>query len=157
MKAILTLLVLCASTFCFSQDEPQTKDIFLRIYNSEGKKIAKGKLVGITDTSITLECKKSNETIDLSEIGSIKTKRSYGHHVGMGTAIGGSAMTVLGAATIDTNSNLLSGNGFWIGALLGAPSGAIVGGITGLFKNSQTFDINNDQAQWDAFKTLFQN
>ena len=41
-----------------------------------------------------------------------------------------------------------------IGALGGALVGAAIGGITILFKNSKSYEINGDKAKWKAFKEM---
>lgn len=156
MKTLIILLALSFSFNCFAQDQKQTKKIFLRIFNAEGQKIAKGKLLEITDSTLTLNRNKKTVKISYSDIGTIKTKRSFGNNVGVGTAIGAGSMALIGAAAVDSNSNSLSGNGFWLSGLIGAPVGAVVGGVTGLLKKKELFEINGNQVLWETFKSAIQ-
>ena len=46
------------------------------------------------------------------------------------------------------------GEGAAVGALLGGTAGAAIGGITILFKNSKSYEINGDKKKLIAFKEL---
>ena len=160
MKILLLSLALILSANVFAQNTSKTP--FLRVFNLEGKKIAKGKLLQITDSTLTLKRNKKTSEVLFTDIGFIKTKRSFGHNIAIGTVIGAGTMTTISAVSEDSSSssnyiNFSGGEGAIIGTLIGAPSGAFVGAITGLFKNSETFDIQGDQLKWNAFKALFSN
>ena len=58
------------------------KNIILGIYNVEGAKISKGKLVNINNDGIVLIRGGKTVTIATSEIGKIKMKRALGHNKG---------------------------------------------------------------------------
>jgi len=61
----------------------------------------------------------------------------------------------LGAATADPDAWILGwtvGEGLAIGGLFGSAPGAVIGGITALFKKSRVSIINGDINKWIGFK-----
>jgi hypothetical protein len=63
----------------------------------------------------------------------------------------------LGAVTADANDVQFAAGEFTVGGLLlGGAAGAAVGGITVLFKNSETFVINGDLRSWSLFQKRMQ-
>ena len=132
------------------------KTIFVRVYDLNGKKINKGHVFATTDTSMQLKAK-GGDTINLSinGIGTIKSKRSAGHNLLIGSLAGAGAVAILGAASADPEEFLgyTAGEGAAGGALLGLPAGAAIGGITVLFKKSKTFIINGNMEKWKAFQS----
>lgn len=155
MKTLLFSLALILSLNVFAQDKSKTP--FLRVFNLDGKKIAKGRLVQVTDSTLTL--RKNKETIDVifSDIGIIKTKRSFGNNVLTGAGIGAGTVGLFGAISSPGSGYFSYGPGQGLGAgiLIGAPFGAAAGGLLGLFKNRKTIEINGNEEQWKAFKNLF--
>lgn len=134
--------------------------MFVRIYNLEGKKTDKGKVIAVTDSTLQLKRTKGIESINFNDIGMIKTKRSAGNNILMGSAIGATSMAIIGAASADESSWIFSysaGEGAAAGAFLGGTAGAAVGGITILFKNSKTFTINGELQKWKEFQKMFPN
>jgi len=87
MKKLFVLFFLIA---CCYQLNAQTK-LYIRAYNLYGNKIKNGNIIGTTDTSLLFDAKgRDSVSFELAytKIGSIKTKRSRGHDVIIGTAIG---------------------------------------------------------------------
>ena len=82
MKRILHLLLFLPFALANAQDSD-----FFRVYNSKGKKINKGYLFDLSDTSISLTRKKTIiEETPVSQINIIKSKRTTGHRVLVTTA-----------------------------------------------------------------------
>lgn len=137
------------------------KTIFVRVYNLTGKKINKGHVLAATDTSLQLRTKGGGVVnLSISSIGTIKTKRSAGHNLLIGSLAGAGVVGILGAATADPNAWILgytAGEGAVAGAFLGLPIGAAAGGITVLFKNPKTFIINGETDKWKAFQSYLVN
>ena len=108
----------------------------------------------VTDSSLQLKVKSTPIDIPVQKIGSIKTKRSAGHNILIGSIAGASSMAIFGAATADPDEFLgyTAGEGAAAGILIGAPPGAVIGGITALFKNSRTYLIDGDIMKWKAFQ-----
>jgi len=153
MKRLVTFLFLISICFQVCAQKP----IFVRVYNLNGKKINTGRVLAATDTSLQLKTE-SRETVNISinTIGTIKTRRSGGHNVLMGSLAGAGAFAIVGVATADPNDQIVAysaGEGALAGVVLGIPVGAAIGGITVLFKKSGTFVINGKVEQWKAFQS----
>jgi hypothetical protein len=138
----------------FSYNLSAQKSTFVRVYNLTGQKIYKGDVHMVTDSSLQLKVKSTPIDIPVQKIGSIKTKRSAGHNILIGSIAGASSMAIFGAATADPDEFLgyTAGEGAAAGILIGAPPGAVIGGITALFKNSRTYLIDGDIMKWKAFQ-----
>ena len=66
-------------------------------------------------------------------------------------------MAILGVASAEPDAMIFgysAGEGAAVGVLLGAPAGAVIGGITALFKNSSTYIIDGDLVKWKAFSEM---
>jgi hypothetical protein len=130
------------------------KSTFVRVYNLTGQKIYKGDVLMVTDSSLQLKGKSTPMNIPVRDIGSIKTKRSAGHNILIGSIAGASSMAIFGAATADPDEFLgyTAGEGIAAGILIGAPPGVIIGGISALFKNPDTYLIDGDILKWKVFQ-----
>lgn len=157
IKSIILLMVLVVSTNTFAQNEIKKSGLFVRVFNLDGKKIHKGHVTFASDTLLGLKKNGNYIEINVKEIGTIKTKRSAGHNILMGSIIGGASMAILGAASADPNDWILgytAAEGATAGALLGGTTGAAIGGITIAFKNTTTFVINGDYSNLKSFKQM---
>ena len=77
MKKILSFLLLF---FLFASADAQ-KANFFRVYNLKGKKINKGEIFQLSDTSIILTRRNMFVETPISQIDVIKSKRTTGHRV----------------------------------------------------------------------------
>ena len=77
MKSIIGLVLLL---LLFQSVNPQ-KPAFFRVYNANGKKLNKGELFQLSDTSITLTRKNIFVETPVSQIEVIKSKRTTGHRI----------------------------------------------------------------------------
>lgn len=157
MKNLFFTIALILSIGISAQEGTEKTNVFVRVYNLEGKKIGKGKILSISDTSLQLFRKVESVKFPVSSIGSIKTKHSAGHNVLVGALAGATTMAILGAASADPDAWLFgytAGEGAALGALLGGTTGAAIGGITILFKKPKSYEINGDKEKWKAFKEL---
>lgn len=160
MKTLIFIITLILSINVCAQNEFENTDVFVRVYDLQGKKIGKGKILSISETSLQLNKKGNSLTVPLANIGSIKTKHSGGNNVLIGAATGAAVMAVLGAATADPDAWILgytAGEGAAAGAILGGTAGVAIGGITILFKNSKSFEINGELEKLLAFKEMILN
>ena len=137
-----------------AQSEQKASTVFLRIYDSNKIKINKGKLVSIDVRSIDIRRNKKIVTININEIGTIKTKRAIGNNLGIGAAVGTTIGAIVGFAQgedafFGANS---AGDGALAFATLGLISGTVVGGLTALGKNPEKFEINQNPERLMRFK-----
>jgi len=127
--------------------------LFVRVFDLEGKKINKGFILAVNDTILRLEKNKVFVDIPVKTIGVIRTKRSVGNNILIGTLVGSGLFATVGVATANPDEFLgyTPAEGAAIGIILGAPAGAIVGTLSIVFKNPKTFTIEGDVEKWKAF------
>lgn len=157
MKNLIFTITLILSINLCAQNEFENTNIFVRVYDLDGKKIGKGKILSISETSLHLSRKGESVKVKVNGIGSIKTKHSAGNNVLVGAVTGATTMAILGAATADPGDLIFgytAGEGAAAGAFLGGTAGAAIGIITILFKNSKSYEINGDIEKWKAFKEM---
>lgn len=158
--ALALSMVLVGSINTFAQNEVTKQNIFLRVYNVEGKKIGKGSLLQMNDSLLVLKNSSTQEYISLKDIGSIRTKRSAGNNVFIGAASGAVLGAAIGVSTADPDDFFVSysaGEGAAIFGGIAALGGGAIGGITSVFKKSKTFVINADMVKWKIFKEMVEN
>ena len=150
MRLLITIL-LVTLTFSVSAQ----KSMFVRVYDLSGNKMHKGKVVSVTETSLQLKTTENEVTIPASSIGMIKTKRSPGHNVAWGAALGGVTFGIICAATADKDDlfGYSGGEGLGAGFLLGLLPGGAIGGLTALLNKSVTYDIKGDLNNWKVFQS----
>jgi hypothetical protein len=127
--------------------------VFLRASDLNGKKLVKGHFLMATDTSLQVKTGGGDTvTVVINRIGTIKTMRSAGRNVLVGSLTGIGVGAVLGALSADPDASIVpytAGEGALAGAVAGLPVGAIIGAITILFKKkSKVFLINGRKEGW---------
>lgn len=90
MRKLIWVLLLCF----FAESARAQKPIFLRLYNSSGKKIDRGELFQMSDTSITLTRKNIFTETPITKVELIKSKRTTGHRILI------TSLSVVGVAAI---------------------------------------------------------
>lgn len=150
-------LMLCINVN--AQKEAKRHDAFVRVYSSEGKKIAKGHIAFINDSILGLKNEDKLIELHVEEIGYIKTKKSAGHNVLIATTTGATLGIILGVSTSDPDAFLgyTAGEGAVAFGGLGAIGGAALGGITSALKKSETYIIDGDLKKWMIFKEMIEN
>ena len=148
MKYKLILFFALFSLTFSAQQLPKDSKIFVRVFNENDNKIAKGRLVEITHNFIKL--KKGNRIIMIpsSSVFYIKTKRSKGHNILIGSLIG-AAIPIISAN--QTANNFDSFLHYLLTPVI-ASIGAGFGYLTTIFKKSKTYFIFNNQKKWQEFK-----
>ena len=157
MKILIFAITLILSINVCAQNGFENTYVFVRVYDLQGKKIGKGKIFSISETSLQLNRKGESVKIPVSSIGFIKTKHSEGNNVLVGAVIGATTMGIFGAITAEPDAIILgysASEGAAAGAIGGGIAGAAIGGITILFKNSKSYIINGDKGKWKAFKEM---
>jgi hypothetical protein len=148
---VLALTILTCTTF-HAQKENNKAAPFVRVYDLNGEKTSKGRIIEITDSSLVVSRGENPVNIELSKIGFIKTKRSVGNNILYGAAIGAGTGAILGLASGGENEWWGKGEGAGgFGLILGA-MGAGIGAITAIFKKPKTYPINGDLSKWEEFK-----
>jgi len=151
MKTLAFVLLLS-----FAYDVCAQEHLFVRVFDLQGKKIHKGKITSVTDSSLTLSLHDVLTTIPVSGIGSIWTRRSASHNILIGAIAGVATGTILGAIASGGSDGTFFQNtpaSTWIlsGALGGLGWGAAIGALTLVFKHPRLYSINGDPAKWKAF------
>jgi hypothetical protein len=152
MKWLFTVLFcVSVSYMLFAQ-----KATLVRVYDLNGKKIAVGKILTTTDTSVQLRVM-IGDTIDLPipGVGKLKTRRSAGHNILVTSLAGAVALAILGAATAQPDAMLFdysAGEGAAVGAILGLPLGAAIGGLSMLFKKVKIYPIKGNLQYWKTVR-----
>lgn len=147
MKYLLFTIALFLCANITAQELPKKSKIFVRVYNNQGEKIAKGKILNITDEALILKKGSSSITVNITDIMYIKTKRTNGHNVLIG-GLAGSGLALYGVSQSDGWGTAIA----IIFTPVLATIGSGIGYITTLFKNSQHYSIQGDPIKWQAFK-----
>ena len=161
------LITIIVNTTIYGQTENKIKQTFVRVYNLNGNKISKGKVVAVLDSVLQLKRNDKLINIPVTDVVYIKTKRSAGNNILVGSIIGSVSGALIGAVSSNeetkTDSNWLfgeyeytTGTSPGTGAIGGAGAGIMVGALVGagvsVFKNSQNFVINGDKEKLKLFK-----
>lgn len=158
MKYLIIIFVLFISTNVLAQKKGKhikNKNVFIRVYDLEGKKINKGKIKFISENSIELDLKGKIIEVPLSKIGKIKTKHSGGNNIAKGALIGGGSLALIGLLSGDDKGGFMSFSATdkaALGLIGGGFFGGVYGGISILFKKSKRFIINGDIMKLKKFK-----
>ena len=160
-RILAMILVFFMSISTHAQNNSASKKSFVRIYNFEGKKIAKGNIIAVNDSLLILKKGSINKELNYEEIWMIKTRHSGGNNVLIGAGIGATLGAIAGAASGDSNSGGFSlwspGEGALMFGIMGAVGGAGYGGISTVFKNSVTYNIHGNKDRWTIFVEDFNN
>lgn len=138
---------------------------FIRIYDQQGQLIAKGDFTATTDTSVILQGHKTQTEVPLRDIGTIKTKRTFGHAIAIAATIGVVSGAILGLATGQANEDVWGGLGYEsspgddiaTGALSGVAIGATVGTIISVSQKRKTIIINGNTTDWQLKRKVLDN
>ena len=137
---------------------------FIRIYDEAGKKIGKGSITDVSDTSIEIiNDKHIRNNFLITQIGYIRTKRSLGGYIGWGAAAGLIPVVVTAVIIGDptppedriTIGSLLGGKEWRILGIVYLSSlaaGTAAGIARGLFTGRKKIIINGDIEKWKIVK-----
>ena len=146
MKRIIYLLLIF---FSFKSIIAQ-KPAFLRVYNSQGKKVNKGQLFQTSDTSITLTRRNLFTETPVTQIDVIKSNRTTGHRIVITTlSVVGFAVVLVSALNNtserqrynNTSSNKSTGT-------------TTVNPILKTARPLKKYKVNQDPAQWKKQRTV---
>ena len=139
----------------------QTKQVYIRVFDLRGSKIAKGTLINTTDSSIFIKKDTTVLEIPVTSIGYIKTRRTIGHGALTGAIVGGLIVGILGAVSSDESSsgfnvfNYSPGEGFALGLLSGGAGGALIGAYIASTKTRTKLILNGNLSEWQKQRIIF--
>ncbi len=148
MKTLFFAIALMLSINIYAQREPEKINKFIRVYDLAGIKINKGKLLAVTDTSLQLKGGKGLVTIYVRSIGTIKTKRSFGHNILIVSAIVGPLLYFFGINSMDASVGEAIGPAIFGGL----SAGVTIGGLISLSQQPKTYYIYGNVLNWNAYK-----
>ncbi|MGW9686686.1 hypothetical protein [Flagellimonas sp. 2504JD1-5] len=154
MRVSFLAIALILSMNSFSQENSGNVGMFVRVFDLQGNKIAKGKIQLLSANELQLQTRKLSIKLPVNNIGKIKTGRSGGTNVGMGALAGASVGLVLGVAAGEDGGlyGLSSTEGNTAAmSILGAMFGSVAGGLSTIFKKNQSFRIDGDIEKWNEF------
>lgn len=101
-KTLILILTILVCSVSFSQ-----KGHFIRVFDNNKNKIAKGQLLSVTDSSILISQSNTKQImqISFSEIGYIRLRHSAGHAMLMTSLAVGAISGIIAAATAHNSSN----------------------------------------------------
>jgi hypothetical protein len=150
MKLMYLTLVLVIG-FNVTANSQIKSNSFIRVFDLNGKKIAKGKIVSTDASSLTLRQRNSEKVVGYEDIGSIKLKRSTGRDVIIGAGLGATAGLIFG---LDDDEGSLTPDAALVPGL--AVMGTLLGGIYGLAKQKKRIKIDGDLKRWEAFIAMIE-
>lgn len=162
MKQFLLLIFLTSAFNALANHTdtiaPKKNRIFLRLYDANGKKIADGKFVASTDSTLQLVKNRKNNTIPIMVINAIKPKHGGGYSILVGVASGmavGTVALVIGgvgqAKAPDGQSEIALDMG--IVSVIAPIVGGIGGSVAEIFRNANnTYFIHGNTAEWRVLK-----
>jgi hypothetical protein len=150
MRKVLYLLLLI---IIFNSTLEAQKKTYMRFYTVAGKKFESGFYGGSTDSSIAVYKNKEKIEIAVSKIGVIRTRRSLGHSMLVGAAIGGVPLGLIGVASGEEPQpgsyyTFTSGQQLKLGLFLGGIFGAAIGSLIHGFQKRTAFIINGSSVRW---------
>ncbi len=155
---LTTLIFSCLFTI-HAQKIEKPNSPFVRVYNIDGKKIGKGRILKITTNELELWKNGSSDIYKIEQIGYLRTKRSSGHNVLLGIGTGVILFGSMGAIAGSEGDSFFFASGAEygasFGAVLGSFLGAIVGVVTTIFKNSERIQIDGDVKKWEVFMSTW--
>jgi hypothetical protein len=160
IKIILSItLILGIFISSNGQTTKLPKNVFVRVYSINYTKLGKGNLLYSSDSTIKIARHGKTDSFPVKKIFYIKTKRSIGHSVLMGTATGtGIGLTAITVGVVILNA----GEGEEqtrnqkdhtpVFAFIIPAVGAAVGSLIGILTKGETFEIDGEIEKWKAAK-----
>lgn len=148
MKRVILICVLISSFTIHGQETIDTKNLFVRVFDMQGNKIAKGVIVSWSENGLVLQQNKKSTEVPFNNISKIKLKRSGGHHIGIGALFGATVGGVFGLTT-DDGLWLSQGENSAAMAIVGAMLGSALGGVSAALKENKTLLIEGDISNWE--------
>lgn len=147
-RVLFLLLLFCTVTSSLQAQ----KRVFVRVFDSKGMKIARGQLKVVTDSSLIISRKSGDREVVVSDIGSIRLRRSTGNSIVTAAAVLGASGAVIGgiSSTPESSSfiDFTPAEGAVLGLVLGTATGAVTGLVISSFRRKPLFIINQNRESW---------
>lgn len=153
MKYLFLAAALFLCVQLSAQALPKKSKTFVRVYNNEGQKIAKGRIIEVTDNALVLKKGSRSVTIPSNEIAYLKTKRTNGHNILIG-GLAGAGYSLYGITQSTANDDGWQALAFIIITPITTAIGGGIGYLTTIFKNSVHYSIQQDPIKWQGFKEV---
>ena len=133
--------------------------VYLRLYDSTGKKIGKGYISAVSDSTVQLKSA-IVRTINIRQVQYIKTKLSCGSSVLKGSIAGLMCSLLIikfngVPADADTNSVFITKQQGII-LIAGTATGTLIGFISGITQKRQKIFINGNPEKWKIERGKFE-
>ena len=145
--------------FLIPEENFGQKNRFLRLYGEDGKKIAAGRLLSVSDSSIVLRTNKGNREFVANNIYSIKLRRSVGNTALVSGLAAGTVGAIIGAASAEPDALIFgysASEGAAVGFGAGLLGGAALGSLIGLAKKKTTHYVYNKLEEWQKLKVFYE-
>jgi len=157
MKQLLCICIL--SLIVFSADAQ--KRTFIRVFDQNGKKISKGFIHDLSDSTLTVLDNNNREVIiPAGMVGTLKLRRSFGHTVLVSAVIAGATFTVVGAVAGGTliwyGGYAAAAEGAAAGLIAGTAAGAATGSIVAGTRGRPVFNIDGKEENWKTARGRLQ-
>lgn len=162
MKTLLLAFALILSFPHFAQQTETSiryKDTFLRVFDANGNKFAKGKISDISDNSLVLKKGQTSVEIPMDKIHRIKTNHSAATNVLLGALAGAIIGGIIGAQDADPDSwfyPTTEAEAAAMGATAGGAIGAGLGGLSLLLRKGGVYHIQGSESAWEYFRKSMQ-
>ena len=153
----LPLFLLGAFLFFAPELHAQKKEkdgIFVRVYDLEGQKVAKGYIQSVDHDIVTVALRGKTTELPVAEIGKLRLKRSYGNAVVRGSYTGLGVGTALGVIYALGDDSISSDIGLVVLPVGGAFYGGVIGAIIGIFKKPVEVEINGQSEKLQDFYSV---
>lgn len=153
----LPLFLLGAFLFFAPELHAQNKEkdgIFVRVYDLEGQKVAKGYIQSVDQDIVTVALRGKTTELPVAEIGKLRLKRSYGNAVVKGAYTGLALGAVLGVGYAAADDSFASDIALVAFPAGGAFYGGVIGAIIGIFKKPVEVEINGQSEKLQDFYSV---
>ena len=141
---LLGLTLISAPGRLSAQTPKDHNGVFVRVYDSDNRKIAKGYIQEIGDEQVTVVLRKKTKSLFVSEVHKLKLKRSFGNTVASGAMIG-AGIGLVGAISVDgEDDDFLENVEYFVYPITGFISGGVIGVIGGAFRKPIEIQINGE-------------
>lgn len=157
-NCVYRFLISLVLLFLIPEENFGQKNRFLRLYGQDGKKMAAGRLLSVSDSGMVLRTNKGIREFVANDIYSIRHRRTVGHTALVTGLAAGTLGAIIGAASADPDAIFFgysAGEGAAVGFGAGLMGGAALGGLIGLAKKRTIHYVHNSVVEWQKLKVFY--